>query len=218
MDKNSKMQSMFRKFHPELVHKATFHGLYEFPMLDRTNYIPEQLVSFEKRQNPNKHQCLHFYTYDDRFECVWDKPEKYLKSIQEFGAVIAPDFSIFRDFPLVFQIYNVYRSRALAYWWQSNGLNVIPNIRWGDERTYEFIFDGIEKEGTVAIGSLGGIKNTLNKEFFFNGFKEMLKRIQPRVVVIYGAAPEQLYLWCEKIGTKIAQFNFPFDVSHENSS
>ena len=41
---------------------------------------------------------------------------------------------------------------------KKNGVRVIPNIRPGDERTYELCCTGILKGGTIAVGSHGGIK------------------------------------------------------------
>ena len=36
--------------------------------------------------------------------------------------------------PLVMQAWNTYRNRALAVWLQNNGIEVIPNVHFGDER------------------------------------------------------------------------------------
>lgn len=44
------------------------------------------------------------------------------------------------------QKWSTYQGRALAHWWGENGMEVIPNVRFADERSYEFCFSGIEKK------------------------------------------------------------------------
>ena len=58
---------------------------------------------------------------------------------------------------------------------QDNGIEVIPNVRWNDERTYEFCFDGIEKNKTVAVGTHGCIKRKEDKTFFKIGLAQWCK-------------------------------------------
>jgi len=61
--------------------------------------------------------------------------------------------------PLAMQLWNAYRNRAVGYWLQSEGIKIVPNVRWGDERTYNFAFDGVPCGGTVAVSSHGCIKS-----------------------------------------------------------
>jgi hypothetical protein len=203
-------------FHSKLTNESTvFCGKYEFPLLQRTDYVPAHLVSYEKHKNAISNKWLHFYIFDEKIECIWNNYTLSLIILKRFEGVITPDFSLYRDLPLAIQIYNVYRSRALGHWWQNNNIRVIPNIRWGDKRTYEFAFDGIQPGGTVAVGSLGGLKNSINRHYFLLGFDEMLKRIMPDTVVIYGGVPEQIRINCENTGAKFIQFNTQFQISHQ---
>lgn len=70
-----------------------------------------------------------------------------------FRGVISPDFSLYRDMPLVMQQWNIYRNRAIGSWLQMNGVNVIPNVRFGDKRTYDICCEGIDSGSIIAIGS-----------------------------------------------------------------
>lgn len=84
------------------------------------------------------------------------------------------------------QIWNVYRNRLLGQFWQSEGLNVIPTISWSDESSFDFCFDGIAKNSVVAISTVGSFKNEESKKMFYNGFKEMVKRLEPNKILVYG--------------------------------
>ena len=58
---------------------------------------------------------------------------------------------------------------------KKNDVELIPNVRFNDERTYNFCFDGVEKFKTVAVGTHGCIKNKIDKDieslsFNFNCF------------------------------------------------
>jgi len=96
-------------------------------------------------------QWIHFYEDDYLFECVWGSPNDSLDLFKKFNGVILPDFSLYRDMPFNMQISNIYRSRAIGNWLQKNNVNIIPNIRYGDERTYKICCDGVKQGGTIAM-------------------------------------------------------------------
>jgi len=77
------------------------------------------------------------------------------------------------------QIWNTYRNRALAYWLQNNGIKIIPNVRWGNERTFDFAFEGLPTGGTYAVGTNGCIQNKEDRYHFKKGecFKKDYKVI-----------------------------------------
>ena len=76
---------------------------------------------------------------------------------------------------------------------KKNGIKVIPNVRWGDERTYDFCFSGLEPNGTYCIGSIGCMKQKENKAYFKAGLKEFVNRLHPKVVLVYGAMPDDVF-------------------------
>ena len=44
---------------------------------------------------------VHFFLDDYQFERVWNTPDKYLTYLSRYGCVLAPDFSLYIDFPLI---------------------------------------------------------------------------------------------------------------------
>lgn len=131
--------------------------------------------------------------------------------LKSFNGVITPDFSIYLDMPLSTQIWNTYCNRVLAYWLQSNGVDIISNIRWGDERSYYFAFEGIEKGGTVAIGSLGMIKDKDNKYYFEKGLNVMVEVIKPETIVCIGSMADKIFGKYNEMGIKL--INIPSEIS-----
>ena len=81
------------------------------------------------------------------------------------------------------QLESVAKNRWVGAYWQSKGLTVIPTIAWSTPRSYEFCFDGVEKNGIVAIGMIG-CKN--NKLGFLRGYNAMLEKLNPESIIVFG--------------------------------
>jgi len=193
-------------FKSELVKGAFLSSKHEFPIVRKTDFKPESAIPFEKASKCTKHdQWVHFFTHDRQFQCIWNNPKQYLEMLKRFDGVITPDYSLYRDLPVAMQIWNTYRNRAIAYWLQSNGVNIVLNVRWGDERTYTFAFEGIEQGGTVAVSTNGCIRNKLDRYFFKKGLAKMVETIQPDTIVNYSYTPDDIFSQYMDAGIKIIE-------------
>lgn len=171
------------------VFGADLVGQYDFPQLKPINAHVENLIPIPfhtARGVKRPKECfIHFFEHDYMFERVWNNSKKYLDILRNFKYVCGPDFSAYGDMPKALQIYNRYRSRAMAYWFQLNGINVIPTVGWGEEETYDYCFDGLPKNSTLAV-STNGCFSITGKENYRKGFNEMCKRLSPNRVVVVG--------------------------------
>ena len=129
---------------------------------------------------------VHFYIDDYQFERVWNYPERYAKVLREFGAVMSPDFSTYLDFPKAVRIFNHYRRHWCGRYWQEMGVTIIPTIEWGLEDSYEWCFDGEPEGGIVAVSNVGIMRDKELRENYMKGYKEMLTRLQPKEVLMFG--------------------------------
>lgn len=163
-------------FNAFLIENADYSGYLEFPNIKAIHEIPNRLISFSNAIScKDYNQWVHFYEYDYLFERLWRNPKRYLKILKKYNGVILPDFSLYRDMPLVMQLWNIFRSRALGEYFQKNGIKIIPNIRYGDKRTFNLCCCGIEKNCVIAIGAVGNIKKKLDREIFLKGFDNVIK-------------------------------------------
>ncbi len=145
---NKKFNKNYDVFRSFLVADANYDGYIELPCVKTSGELPNRLITFSEamaKKNKNYDCWVIFYEHDKNFERLWHKPKQYLNKLKKFNGVISPDFSLYRNMPLVMQEWNTYRGKALAFWLQKNGIEIIPNIRWNDERTYNFCFNGVEK-------------------------------------------------------------------------
>ena len=178
------------------------------PLFKCSESIPPDVVSFKNvSQSPDNSKWVHFYENDNLLELVWESPEFYTNNLRRFPGIISPDLSIYRDMPQPLQSFNNYRNRVLAHWFSEQGFNVIPNIRWGDENTYPFCFDGIEANKPVCVSTLGTLRHKEDRECFRRGFAEMVKRLSPSVIIIYGQMPADIFSDYQISGIPFSHFD-----------
>ncbi|MBP3197574.1 MAG: DUF4417 domain-containing protein, partial [Butyrivibrio sp.] len=162
-------------FRADLVRTAVFAGVFEIPTIKApTKFIvPKDTIPFSLRDRTrNYSEFVVFYEHDIKFADILTATDDYLDELMNFPGVISPDCSLYRDMPLVLQIANTYMNRAVGHYLQAHGIYVIPNIRWGDERSYttcvlpeKFAFTGIPKDSIVSIGTYGCIQSRENKYY-----------------------------------------------------
>ena len=217
MSKNNSTRSACKDvYNAFLVRNAEFEGTLEIPCIKAGIFKPKKMISFSKCTSAREFDSwVHFYEDDVVFERLWKNPGKYLPVLSKFEGVISPDFSMYRDMPLVMQYWNIYRNHAIAAWLQESGIKVIPNIRYGDERTFDSACLGIEKHGTIAIGSHGCIKILKDREIFISGLDAVVQNVEPRIVVVYGSAPGYIFDKYREKGILILQFDSEFASSRK---
>ncbi len=180
-----------------LVKGATFVGKYQIPVLSKhdTLLIPKDMIPFDKRNVVNNYDlAIEFFMYDERFKQVLTSTHKYLDDLLKFKMVISPDCSLYRDMPLCLQITNTYMNRAVAFYLQQHGIYVIPTVRWGDERSFEFCFQGLPTNDIVCISTHGCIRGEENKYYFKLGLTEMIRVLRPQIVLVYGSMCDEVFL------------------------
>lgn len=166
----------------------TSKNKYGFPELKGTNKIPTSLVGFnEVKTTDDTSATVHFFIDDYQFERVWNSPKKYIDLLQKFDCVCTPDFSLYMDMPLAMKIWNTYRSRLIGKILEDEGIAVIPTLSWAGKDTFEFVFDGLPKGSTVAVSTVGVMKNDNAQRAWVEGMKIALAKLQPSAVVLYGS-------------------------------
>ena len=171
-------------------------SFYGMPNIKATQTCGNKFLRFcdYKEVDDLSKYIAHFYYDDYKFVAAWRQPDKYLDLLRQFKAVVAPDFSLYIDFPRALQILSCYRRQWCGAYWQSLGIDVIPDVVWGDKDSYEYCFDGIPKHSVVATSSVGVTNdsewNGKEGDMFRDGYNEMLKRLEPTKVIFYGTIPE----------------------------
>ncbi|MCF0109130.1 MAG: DUF4417 domain-containing protein [Erysipelotrichaceae bacterium] len=185
-------------FFPELFESngiTEFEGYDQYPVIKRENevIIPARLVPYSKMSsNLSKDVFVHFYEFDVNFLGIRRTINNRMEDFKKCGGVITPDFSIYRDRPLIVQKMNTFLNRMIGAILQNNGVYVVVNIRAGDERTYQFCCKGAPKHSIIAVGAVSAMKKKEEIEVFAKGLNFIIQTLEPTDIIVYGKLPDSI--------------------------
>ena len=171
-------------------------GKWNMPIIPKTDpgltpFDDQRLIGFDKiKTGKDEHyeRIVHFFLYDYKFKDIWKNPDKYIDVLKKYKAVLSPDYSMYIEMNPVMQLYNTFRNRWVGAYLADKGIKVIPTVSWELENTFDFCFNGIEKGSTVAVSTYMVSEHRSHKDqkdFFLKGYNEMLKRIEPELIICY---------------------------------
>lgn len=170
-------------------------GRYGVPQLAKENYIPTQQVrpfNYMMSLANLEEWWIHCFCDDYQFERLWGKFDLYLKYLVKLKGFISTDFSLYRDYDEELLIWNCYRNRCLAYAAQKAGVTVIPTAGFGSERTWEWCFDGLPLNSSVAITTNGILGDPEARRLFVGGIEALVNTIHPTNLIVCGKYPQWL--------------------------
>ena len=191
--------------YPYLTEGANLVGAPGIPeLLDLKNtQVPKSLIPFEKaKRTTNKRQYVHFYMHDKYFSSVLTATKRYVDLLKEFDGVITPDCSLLVGQAPCIQQTNTYFNRAVGFYLQKQGIPVIPNIRWSDEKSFSYCFLGVPKHSIVCISTHGCLRSKEDKRLTEVGVDKMLEVLEPTDVLVHGYMPDKIF------GKFLAHANF----------
>lgn len=196
-DKAYRKFQKLKNFGTEYCKSAMRCGKYGIPLLDPYyGALPTMYVSVSSPTCPEPaHTCITCFNYDNILERMWYEPEKYEEMFLKYKCFGTLDFSMKVDDPLAAQIANKYRNHALSFRFQEYGARHLPVIGWSSRPSFEFCFDGFSKGGAVMVSTMGTLRDERSSWYFKIGFLEMLKRLDPEVVVMYGDGNREQFPW-----------------------
>lgn len=155
-------------------------GLDKTLVVYGTNRLPERCDG----------AVLGFYVEDWRFEAVWNDAVETMEKIRGkgFAGVIAPDFSIWRDDPMAVQLFNVYRARWCARYWQEVGIKIIPSLNWSGPESYDWAFAGLPVGAPVCSVQCRTTTSRRGKAYFLQGLVAAINKAETGIVLMYGGA------------------------------
>lgn len=181
-------------------------GASGFPELKGCMQRPAGMTGFNYAKSMpdegKRRQACHFFIDDYQFERVWANPMRYLDALRGFRCVLTPDFSMYMDMPLPMMAWNHYRSQALGYIWQREGLKVVPTLSWAGSESYAFCFEGVPKRSAVAVSTVGVKRDDSAIDVWRAGMAEAMDRLDPRRVLLYGGDVGFDFGSCEVVAYK----------------
>lgn len=182
-------------FGADFLKDAELVGTYEFPQIPGVTLseAPSRIIPYDRiGSDLLPADWIHYYVHDCRFSNILKPNARILKHIETIGGMIGPDHSMYRDLPLAEQIHSSYLNRATDYYFHKMGKVVIPNVSWGDHRSYTFCCDGIAKESTIAVSTYGCCKSKTAKFQFEDGLIFVIEKLRPYSIMVHGCIWESL--------------------------
>jgi len=176
----------------EMCTAVSFTEKYNMPLISPYNGpIPECIMSFNRvRASSCRKYVVHFFISDSFFECVWNSPVKYISLLKSLPAVISTDYSLYSDMLMPEIMWNTFRNKLLASWWQKNGVSVIPNVSWGKGWSLDMCLEGYPKHSVISINSTGLHQDCQAKRLWIEGYKKVIETLSPTHIIRYGAKQE----------------------------
>ena len=207
-------------------------GNHDIPLCPTTaTHIPKRQVTWEEAKQIHKKHIAHkdydyyedafvnWYIDDYKFDGVrgiWHDFKFVLKVLRHFAGAITPDFSTYQDFPEAIKLYATYRMRAYGYWLGCEGVEVINNVRWGTEETFDYCFEGIPIGSIVAIGTVGGgPRKLIDRNRFEMGLYKMVELLKPHTILVYGSANGKCFEKLKEKGITIVSYQSKTAVAFE---
>ena len=197
---------------------ATFAGDFEMPVIKGTDRVPERLIRFSEAKSEktdDKGAWVVPYEHDVKLECMWSNAFKYMDNLLEHPGIVSWDFSMYRNMPFSLQQWNCFRGRLIGSLYERMGGECIPNIRPTDERSLLYALDGIPTECTVAMGSVGNLRNQSDRAVFERYVEEVVKRLRPANIIVYGDAPDDVFHQAHEYGVPVWSYATKTQEAHD---
>lgn len=69
----------------------------------------------------------------------------------------------------------------------------------------------------IAVGSHGCIKLLQERPYFINGLDYAVRTLCPKIIIVYGTAPDYIFDKYRKQGIKILQFDSDYMIAHRKA-
>jgi len=154
--------------------------------------VSSRMIDFDRT-------ILAFYTGDLRFESAFTDPSGFTTRLLNAGVqvAIAPNYSSGMDWPQALRIFNQYKSRWVARYFQEAGIRIIPDLIWGGvPGDIDMACDGIpvglpavsmEVQTARVEQKKGGLKREEWWEQRKEGLEVVLERLKPQGILFYAS-------------------------------
>ena len=147
-----------------------------------------QWRSDSTRGLPWERCLLGFYVDDFRFEPLWAEPDVYVGKMLNVGVTmaVAPNFSLWHGAARAVHLWNTFRSRWLARYFQEAGIRVIPDVNWADEQSFEFCLLGIPTHAPLIALQVQTLRKPDEIMRAEAGLRRAVEELKPQRLLVYG--------------------------------
>ena len=185
--------------------------LDEFPIIEAwmvATEPPKEIIQWDRRGDVIVPQetAISFYCQDPGFQPVLNNPKNYVDKLRQYQCVIGLDASPYDNMPIVVQKSQIFLNLACTYYYGSQGIKVIPNVRLGDNRTLSSL-EEYPKHTLIAVGTHGFTKRLDNRHIFIEQVQKIVDELEPIGICVYGPASDDIFGYARLKGIPIYQYD-----------
>lgn len=183
----------------------------EFPIIEEwmvATEPPKEIIQWDRRQDviDFKTTAMCFYCNDYGFTPILGNPKRYVERMKQYCCVVGIDTSPYNNMPLVVQKSQIYLNLAITYYFGSQGIMIIPNVRLGDNRTLSSL-EAYPKHTLIAIGTHGFTKRLDNRYIFAEQVQKLVDQLEPSGICVYGPILDEIFAYVKLKGIPIYQYD-----------
>lgn len=139
-----------------------------------------------------------FYTEDYKFENTYDNPDDFIEWALDLNpvALVTPDFSAYTVWPMIKNLWSLYRSRWVGRLWQEAGLNVIPTVQILDSsytNTVKYVLETLPfKCPTLSIECR--LDSPKDSPKLIKWINTIVDTVNPQCLLLYAGQEKQKYI------------------------
>lgn len=109
------------------------------------------------------------------------------------------------------------RNTGTLRWYGSfDNHQVINNVRWNTRESYSYCFDGLPVNSILAIGTVASnLSNSYNMIIFEEGLFELIHRLSPHTLLVYGSSNYECFNKLRSQGINIVTFPSKTYLAHK---
>jgi len=178
-------------------------GPHQIPVLRGIDSLPPDftLISYSRktRTSPQGVTIVNFWEPDQSFAGIFTNPVKSASSLAKFSFVTSPDPTLYASNAEHMRLNTIWRSRAIASYFEYRGLNVIPQIRWTIDSDLDAALAGLRHGSVVAVSNHGCYRSSANKKEFCRGLSRLLEQVAPSQLLLHGTDDfkTRSIRWCD---------------------
>ena len=183
----------------------------EYPIIEAwmvATKPPKVITQWDRRGDAVDPQdtAISFYCQDPGFQPVLNNPRRYVDKLKQYECVVGLDASPYDNMPIVVQKSQIFLNLACTYYFGSQGIKIIPNVRLGDDRTISSL-EAYPHHTLIAIGTHGFTKRLDNRHIFKEQVHEIVDELEPSGICIYGPASDEIFGYARLKGIPIYQYD-----------
>lgn len=169
---------------------------------------PKEIIQWDRRQDTVdlKTTAMCFYCNDYGFTPILGNPKRYVEHMKQYCCAVGIDASPYDNMPLVVQKSQIYLNLAITYYFGSQGIKIIPNVRLGDNRTLSSL-EAYPKHTLIAIGTHGFTNRLDNRYIFADQVQKLVDQLEPSGICVYGPILDEIFDYVRLKGIPIYQYD-----------